>query len=106
MSTAKHEYLVLSRGQWDANASKADVQKAIDEFYAELDAGRAVNRDQLLAKYFDVADELGMMIYQGVYGSPPGLAKPDKGRIVKFRLLSPLQLGPEIVAAICAADFT
>jgi hypothetical protein len=33
MSTPKHEYLVLSRGQWDANASKADVQKAIDEFY-------------------------------------------------------------------------
>jgi hypothetical protein len=33
MSTAKQEYLVISRGQWDANASKADVQRAIDRFY-------------------------------------------------------------------------
>jgi hypothetical protein len=27
------EYLVLSRGQWDASASKDDIQRAIDEFY-------------------------------------------------------------------------
>lgn len=44
MSTPKQEFLVLSRGQWDANASKADVQKAIDEFYVwyenHLKAGR------------------------------------------------------------------
>ena len=29
-----HEYLVLSRGQWDATACKEDVQAAIDAFYA------------------------------------------------------------------------
>ena len=27
------EYLVLSRGQWDAAASKEEVQAAIDAFY-------------------------------------------------------------------------
>src|SRR5687767_12627182 len=30
---AKEEYLVISRGQWDENASKQDVQRAIDRFY-------------------------------------------------------------------------
>ena len=29
-----HEYLVLSRGQWNATASKQDIQAAIDAFYA------------------------------------------------------------------------
>jgi hypothetical protein len=51
MSTPKHEYLVLSRGQWDANASKADVQKAIDEFYVwyekNLQAGRMKSGSRL-----------------------------------------------------------
>ena len=27
------EYLVISRGQWDASASKEDIQRAIDSFY-------------------------------------------------------------------------
>lgn len=27
------EYLVLSRGQWDASASKEDIQRTIDAFY-------------------------------------------------------------------------
>jgi hypothetical protein len=30
---AKKEYLVMSRGQWDENASKQEVQRAIDQFY-------------------------------------------------------------------------
>jgi hypothetical protein len=30
---ALHEYLVLSRGQWDADKSPAEVQAAIDAFY-------------------------------------------------------------------------
>lgn len=28
-----NEYLVLSRGQWDKNASKQDIQSAIEKFY-------------------------------------------------------------------------
>ena len=31
--SALREYLVLSRGQWDATASKEEVQAAIDAFY-------------------------------------------------------------------------
>lgn len=32
-----HDYLVLSRGQWDADASPGQIQAAIDGFYAWLD---------------------------------------------------------------------
>jgi hypothetical protein len=31
------EYLVISRGQWDADASAEDIQAAIDAFYVWLD---------------------------------------------------------------------
>ncbi len=38
------EYLVLSRGQWDKNPSKKDIESAIQKFYdwyaRNLDAGR------------------------------------------------------------------
>ena len=44
MSQASSDYLVLSRGQWDKNASKNDVEAAIARFYdwysRNLDAGR------------------------------------------------------------------
>lgn len=35
MNTPKpeNEYLVISRGQWDGDASREDVQRAIDDFY-------------------------------------------------------------------------
>jgi len=32
-SASNKQYLVISRGQWDASASKQDVQGAIDAFY-------------------------------------------------------------------------
>src|SRR5262245_6032551 len=35
--TSPSEYLVLSRGQWDKNASRQDIQTAIDKFYAWYD---------------------------------------------------------------------
>jgi hypothetical protein len=31
------EYLVISRGQWDKDVSREEIQKAIDEFYVWLD---------------------------------------------------------------------
>lgn len=31
------EYLILSRGQWDKDASREDIQYAIDRFYAWYD---------------------------------------------------------------------
>jgi hypothetical protein len=33
-TATRHEYLVLSRGQWDADKSKPEIQAAIDQFYA------------------------------------------------------------------------
>jgi hypothetical protein len=33
MSKQSSEYLVLSRGQWDKNASKEDIEAAINQFY-------------------------------------------------------------------------
>jgi hypothetical protein len=37
MDAEVREYLVISRGQWDADASPQDVQRAIDDFYVWLD---------------------------------------------------------------------
>jgi hypothetical protein len=34
---AQQEFLVLSRGQWDDDKSKAEIQAAIDQFYAWYD---------------------------------------------------------------------
>jgi hypothetical protein len=33
MHDPKHDYLVISRGQWDERAKPEDVQRAIDQFY-------------------------------------------------------------------------
>lgn len=41
---AKKEYLVISRGQWELGASKEEVQRAIDGFYAWFERNRALGR--------------------------------------------------------------
>jgi len=33
MSSAKKDYLVISRGQWDASLPRETIQSAIDDFY-------------------------------------------------------------------------
>jgi hypothetical protein len=38
------EYLVISRGKWDAHASPGEVQRAIDEFYAWIERNVAAGR--------------------------------------------------------------
>jgi hypothetical protein len=38
------DYLVISRGQWDADAAPADVQRAIDAFYRWYEQGLAEGR--------------------------------------------------------------
>jgi hypothetical protein len=43
--TPLSEYLVLSRGQWDKDASREDIQDAIDRFYAWYD--RLVSEDRI-----------------------------------------------------------
>ncbi|MCB1209357.1 MAG: hypothetical protein KDK97_08525 [Verrucomicrobiales bacterium] len=35
-SPTKHDYLVISRGQWDKDVSPADIQQSIDDFYVWL----------------------------------------------------------------------
>lgn len=44
MSKPNRDYLVLSRGQWDATLPKETIQRAIDDFYVwyerSLDQGR------------------------------------------------------------------
>jgi hypothetical protein len=39
------EYLVISRGQWDPNASQEEIQTAIDQFYLWL--GRLVEEGKM-----------------------------------------------------------
>lgn len=40
----KHDYLVISRGQWDDDASPEAVQAAIDRFYVWYEQGLAQGR--------------------------------------------------------------
>lgn len=37
-SSASSEFLLLSRGQWDKASAKADIESAIDKFYAWYEA--------------------------------------------------------------------
>ena len=39
------EYLVISRGQWDKDASREDIQNAVDQFYVWL--GRLVDEGKM-----------------------------------------------------------
>jgi hypothetical protein len=53
MSDALHDYLVLSRGQWDADKSSQEIQSAIEAFYAWYDklvADGRVKRGHRLAR--------------------------------------------------------
>ncbi|HEY6942295.1 YciI family protein [Dokdonella sp.] len=71
--TADREFLVLSRGQWDADARPEDIQRAIDSFYVWLDglvaAGR-MRRGQRLAPARRIVTR-----GQGVVDGPFGEAK-------------------------------
>jgi len=40
-----NEYLVISRGQWDKDASREEIQNAIDQFYIWL--GRLVEEGKM-----------------------------------------------------------
>lgn len=43
-SPSQQDFLVISRGRWDAGASDAAIQSAIDAFYAWLDGHIAAGR--------------------------------------------------------------
>jgi len=60
------EYLIISRGQWDADRSREDIQTAIDRFYVWLDrlvdvgkmrTGQRLTRDgKIVSKQHMVTD--------------------------------------------------
>ena len=58
------DYLVLSRGQWDAGASATDIQKAIDDFYVwhdKLVAEGKMKSGQRLATPARLVTRLGVI---------------------------------------------
>lgn len=44
MDEPKNDYLVISRGQWDEQATREDVQRAIDQFYTWYEGHLASGR--------------------------------------------------------------
>jgi hypothetical protein len=44
MAASSGKYLVLSRGQWDKNAAKADIEAAIGKFYEWYSSSLAIGR--------------------------------------------------------------
>jgi len=62
--TVLSEYLVLSCGQWDENASPQDIQSAIDSFYVwyeQLVADGIIKRGQRLARERKTVSRLGVV---------------------------------------------
>lgn len=63
-TTTPSEYLVISRGQWDASLSQQEIQRAIDAFYvwhAQLvEAGR-MKAGQRLAREGKIVQKGGVM---------------------------------------------
>ena len=58
-----HEYLVISRGRWDAEAAPADIQAAIDRFYAWIEdmvAQGRMRRGQRLAREGKLVSKLAI----------------------------------------------
>ena len=63
--TPPSEYLVISRGQWDKDASQEDIQNAIDEFYVwhdrlvregKMRAGQRLAREGKVVSRLSVTD--------------------------------------------------
>lgn len=63
MSADMNEYLVISRGRWDADAAPQDIQGAIDRFYVwieEMVAQGRMIRGQRLAREGKVVSRLAI----------------------------------------------
>ena len=62
--TVLSDYLVLSRGQWDADASPEEIQGAIDRFYTwyeQLVEQGTIKRGQRLARERKTVSRLGVV---------------------------------------------
>jgi hypothetical protein len=63
MSEGTSDYLVISRGRWNADAAPQDIQDAIDRFYAWIDemvAQGKMRRGQRLAREGKVVSQLAI----------------------------------------------
>jgi hypothetical protein len=63
MSETAAQYLVISRGQWDVDASPQDIQGAIDNFYVWIDrmvAQGKMHRGQRLAREGKLVSKLAV----------------------------------------------
>jgi hypothetical protein len=108
------EYLVLSRGQWDRNATREDIQAAIDRFYAWHDRlvgegrmragqrlareGKVVSRQAILDGPFAEAKEVVggyWMILAGSLNEAAALAAEnpclDYGLTFEIRPIEPVR---------------
>lgn len=64
MTTTPSEYLVISRGQWDASLSQQEIQRAIDAFYvwhAQLVEAGKMKVGQRLAREGKIIQKGGVM---------------------------------------------
>ncbi len=68
METGTGEYLVISRGKWDANASPGDIQHAIDEFYAWLEKRVEEGRMRRGSRLAATGKTVGPVTTDGPYG--------------------------------------
>ena len=70
--TSRSEYLVISRGQWDRDASPEEIQNAIDQFYGWL--GQLVEEGKM-KKGQRLGTEGKTVTRQGVTDGPFGETK-------------------------------
>ena len=75
-TTARSEYLVISRGQWDEDASQEEIQRAIDAFYVWHD--RLVDEGKMRAGQ-RLAPERRTVSRRGVTDGPFSEAKETIG---------------------------
>src|SRR5260221_561220 len=91
------EYLVICRGQWDKNASRDQIGKAIDQFYVWLDrlvADGKMKRVQPLTYEGRTVGRRNV-----ITDGPFGESKERIGGDWFFVAKDPCQLGPTLSAA-------
>jgi hypothetical protein len=70
------EYLVLSRGQWDKDASKEDIEAAIQKFYAWLARNIETGRMKMGSR---LSRESALVSKRGITDGPFGEGKEVVG---------------------------
>ena len=95
VSSSPSEYLVISRGQWDKDASPEEIQEAIDQFYVWL--GRLVAEGKMKSGQRLGTGGKAVARTRGVTDGPFGEAKEAIGGYW-FILAKSLEEAAEIAA--------